>query len=264
MDAGDPRLEEAWEAFDGGEAERALELARGAPAKLGERCLLECLALGQLGEPKEARAALERALAAGISPREPDLVWARGALHLLEWKIAEARRDYESLARGDRSPEVLERLSFCAELEGKFVQADALYREARQADPEAFPRIARLTETEFEAVVREAIEELPEEFQAVLEDSEVVVAPVPTPELAAGSPDETPPDLLGLFVGPSLLERAEGAAEATPIVYLFQRNLERSALDREELRDEIVVTLYHELGHLLGFDEEGVDELGLG
>ena len=48
------------------------------------------------------------------------------------------------------------------------------------------------------------------------------------------------------------------------MIYLYQRNLERSVRDEAELREEIRVTLYHEIGHLLGFDEHGVEDLGLG
>jgi predicted Zn-dependent protease with MMP-like domain len=48
------------------------------------------------------------------------------------------------------------------------------------------------------------------------------------------------------------------------VIHLFQRNLERIARDEEELVEEIRITLFHEIGHRLGFDEEGVDALGLG
>jgi predicted Zn-dependent protease with MMP-like domain len=75
----------------------------------------------------------------------------------------------------------------------------------------------------------------------------------------------TPPDILGLFAGPTLAERGGAPSpDLPPTIFLFQRNLERASRSRAELRDEIRTTLYHELGHALGFDEEGVDELGLG
>ena len=78
-----------------------------------------------------------------------------------------------------------------------------------------------------------------------------------------GAENETPPDLLGLFLGVSLLERSGEHPELPPSIHLYQRNLERAAVDEEELKEQIRITLYHELGHYLGFDEDGVAELGL-
>ena len=43
----------------------------------------------------------------------------------------------------------------------------------------------------------------------------------------------------------------------------IQRNLERFAVDEEELVEQVRITLFHELGHYLGFDEEGLDAIGL-
>ena len=77
-------------------------------------------------------------------------------------------------------------------------------------------------------------------------------------------PSETPPDMLGLFVGRNELEIDETAgAQLPPRIHLFQRNIERACRDPEHLVTEIRKTLYHEIGHMLGFDEEGVAELGL-
>jgi predicted Zn-dependent protease with MMP-like domain len=82
--------------------------------------------------------------------------------------------------------------------------------------------------------------------------------------LEPGDPASTPPELLGLFVGaPNTESSADLNAELPPRIFLFQRNLERAAKDRAALREEIRVTLYHEIGHLLGFDEDGVAEMGL-
>src|SRR5206468_6466064 len=70
------------------------------------------------------------------------------------------------------------------------------------------------------------------------------------------------PCLLGLFVGVPLPEKS--AMDATPrmpdTVLIFQRNLERSCEDRETLVDEILTTLYHEIGHVLGYDEDDLAE----
>jgi predicted Zn-dependent protease with MMP-like domain len=46
-------------------------------------------------------------------------------------------------------------------------------------------------------------------------------------------------------------------------IVLYQRNLERAARSREELVQEIGVTLVHEVGHFLGLDEDQLWERGL-
>ena len=80
----------------------------------------------------------------------------------------------------------------------------------------------------------------------------------------ATNPAETPPDMLGLFVGASELDRATYDSNSLPPrIFLFQRNIERASRDARELVSETRITLFHEIGHMLGFDEAGVAALGL-
>ena len=72
------------------------------------------------------------------------------------------------------------------------------------------------------------------------------------------------PDILGLFVGHHLMGRTHDEAPSAPgAIYLFRRNLLRSCADREELAKEIRITVQHEVGHLLGLDEDDLEEWGL-
>lgn len=48
------------------------------------------------------------------------------------------------------------------------------------------------------------------------------------------------------------------------MIYLFKRNLEREANDREDLAEQIRVTLLHEVGHYLGLEEDDLDDAGYG
>ena len=46
-------------------------------------------------------------------------------------------------------------------------------------------------------------------------------------------------------------------------VMLFKRNLEKICRDRNELIDQIQITVRHEIGHHLGLSEEDMERLGL-
>lgn len=259
-------LDSAWAAYEDGDHEAALAECARLPETDSDRWLLESAARLRLGELDAAADALEKARSTGSGPDDPWWRLAHAEVAMYRWQLEEAERELVTIDHESLRSAALEMRSRVAELSGDIERADRLYRKAQELEPEVHPDIQRLDLDDFDAVVQGAIEDLPPEFQALLEESEVVVVPAPTAELLIpGRELETPPDLLGLFDGPSRLERAgESEGEPTPIVYLFQRNLERACAGPDELREQIRITLYHELGHLLGFDEEGVDELGLG
>lgn len=73
-------------------------------------------------------------------------------------------------------------------------------------------------------------------------------------------------DLLGLYEGVPLVERgADGDVGMLPDrITLFYRPLIEMCADDDELRDEIWVTLVHELGHFFGLDEDELWERGFG
>ena len=56
----------------------------------------------------------------------------------------------------------------------------------------------------------------------------------------------------------------QSARQLPDRVVVFQRSIERIATDREHLAEELRVTVLHEIGHHFGFDEDGVDAMGLG
>ncbi|MBL8860547.1 MAG: metallopeptidase family protein [Planctomycetes bacterium] len=261
----DEALDRAWEALDAGEPETALRELEGVDPDWPDRWIPEGLARTQLGDLAGARAALARVREAADVDDHPDFLWAEGSLLLAEWRIAEARAVLERLVSVERTVGALERLSLALEIQGEFGAAEQLLREAHALDAEALPLPPRLGPADFERVVAAAVEALPPEFSAQLENVEIAVEPVPSEWMIDTSdPAGTPPDLLGLFVGASRLDAPDDqSGELPPRILLFQRNLERAARDESGLVEEIRKTLYHEIGHLLGFDEEGVAALGL-
>ncbi len=71
-------------------------------------------------------------------------------------------------------------------------------------------------------------------------------------------------DLLGLFEGCSRMDGLPETPLDLPRVRLFLDNLwDYAEGDLNVFRDELRITLLHELGHYLGLDEDQVAELGL-
>jgi predicted Zn-dependent protease with MMP-like domain len=104
----------------------------------------------------------------------------------------------------------------------------------------------------FEEHVRAALDELPSDLAAALVNVAVVVE------------DEHPddPDLLGLYHGVPLPERGDTAGLLPDKISIYRIPLEESFDDPAELREEIRVTVLHELAHYFGLDEDRIAELG--
>jgi predicted Zn-dependent protease with MMP-like domain len=101
--------------------------------------------------------------------------------------------------------------------------------------------------TPFDAAVRGALESLPSEIAAKLENVAVVVE--------ESNPDE--PDLYGLFEQPDEYLPAQISIYRGPLEADFGD-------DAAALEHEIRVTVLHELAHYFGIDETRLDELGYG
>ena len=76
--------------------------------------------------------------------------------------------------------------------------------------------------------------------------------------------DENPddPDLLGLYHGVPLPERGDMAGMLPDKISIYRIPLEESFPDPDELRDEIRITVLHELAHYFGLDEDAIAALG--
>jgi len=257
-------LDAAEAAIEEGRAGEALEILAACDPGDPERALLAALALVDVGQLADAEREL-RVARSQLAADDEGLHWVEAELALAEWRVGDARGFLERIIASEPSVTALERLSLCRDLAEDFDGADRLLAEAHALDPESAPLPPRLSVEEFDTVVDEAMRELPRAFRDALENTRIVIEPMPFAALVLPSePGLTPPDLLGLFTGSSQLERSAEELELPPAIYLFQRNLERFARNHGDLREQIRITLYHEIAHLLGFDEEGVDAMGLG
>ena len=117
----------------------------------------------------------------------------------------------------------------------------------------------------FLELVREALDGLPRGFRARMENLAVVVEDHPPARRDAGDL------LLGIFEGTPRTEQSVFDVGSEPArVVLFQKNIEAYAREaagaegravEEIIREEVRLTVLHELGHYFGLDEDALEDV---
>ncbi len=118
-------------------------------------------------------------------------------------------------------------------------------------------RPPRLTMAEFEKLVEEALEKLPEEFRRRLENVAIAVEEEPREDDYAltGTPDDE--ELLGIYRGPMRTEMTwSDLPGLPPEIAVFRGPILRCTSTSREAVKEIKDTVVHELGHYFGLDDE--------
>jgi predicted Zn-dependent protease with MMP-like domain len=117
-----------------------------------------------------------------------------------------------------------------------------------------------VNQNEFEALIKAAMDDLPDWVHGALDNIDVLVVDEPDETL-----DPEGQGMLGLYLGLPLPERGvDYAGELPDVIYIFRRPHLELGLPPDELRDEIIRTLLHEIAHYFGMDDERLDELGWG
>ena len=119
-----------------------------------------------------------------------------------------------------------------------------------------------MTRSEFRALVDEALETIPQRFRDAMQNIAIVVDDEPTPDQLESVEIEPPDTLLGLYEGTPLPERQWAHGNTLPDkITLFQRPIEESSDDEDDLIVCIGETLIHEIGHYFGLSEEEIEEI---
>ncbi len=106
---------------------------------------------------------------------------------------------------------------------------------------------------EFEKLVGEAIEGLPEQIREKMDNVAVVIEDYPKSKQGA---------LLGLYEGVPRTKRGPGYTLVLPDkITIFQKSIEQIAATPEAIRQQVRQTVWHEIAHHFGFSEEGVQDL---
>jgi predicted Zn-dependent protease with MMP-like domain len=112
----------------------------------------------------------------------------------------------------------------------------------------------QLSHEDFERLVIDQLDLLPDDMVDGLDNVIFVVE---------DRPENGSLDTLGLYDGVALTERGQyGFGEMPDRIVVFREPLLAIVADLDELRDEIHVTLVHEIAHFYGIDDDRLHELG--
>jgi predicted Zn-dependent protease with MMP-like domain len=117
----------------------------------------------------------------------------------------------------------------------------------------------------FEALVAEALDDLPEYVHERLENVAVVVEERASPERLQALGHPAGSELLGLYEGVNRLDRAAGYHLVAPDrITLFWKPIleEVGSANPRALRDEVRKTIVHEVAHHFGIDDAELEQLG--
>jgi predicted Zn-dependent protease with MMP-like domain len=117
---------------------------------------------------------------------------------------------------------------------------------------------------EFRKEVARVIDRLPRRFREQLHNIEFVVEDRPSNELLrAEGLDPRHDTLYGIYQGVPLPDRSSLDPPLLPDkITIFAESLQKDFPDPDELREEIRLTVLHEIAHYFGMDEDDIEDLG--
>ena len=119
-----------------------------------------------------------------------------------------------------------------------------------------------MSEDEFEAAVGDALDRIPPELAKTMNNVAVFIEDDYTPQ-----PDEDPDTvLLGLYEGVPLTERDSwwDAGSLPDRITIFRQPILDLCASREDVVEEVTVTVVHEIAHHFGISDERLHDLGWG
>lgn len=122
--------------------------------------------------------------------------------------------------------------------------------------------MSQYSKEQFEKMVGEAIESLPSTVKKYLKNIVIVVEDKPKIEQLQEMKEDPETTLLGLYQGVPETEWGKGFGNILPDkISLFRENIEQIASIPEKIKEEIRLTVWHEIAHYFGFDDEDIENL---
>ncbi len=114
---------------------------------------------------------------------------------------------------------------------------------------------------EFVRVVEEALDSLPQEFRSRIRNVAVLVEDAP-PHQRSRRSGQQKRLILGVFHGvPTTKKSIFDLSTGPDHIVLYQKNIEAVCSSEAEIREQIRLTVIHELGHYFGMDEEQLKDV---
>jgi len=119
-------------------------------------------------------------------------------------------------------------------------------------------RTLAMPEPEFQSLVQEALDGLPDEYAKLLTNVAVVVEEEPPPEVRTDLELEDGEDLLGLYQGLPLDKECffQAGGQLPAKISIYRGPILRLCRTRKEVVQEVRDTVVHEIGHHFGFDDD--------
>jgi predicted Zn-dependent protease with MMP-like domain/Flp pilus assembly protein TadD len=242
---------------------------RRHPELIQQLLLLQGMALNDLGRASEALPKLDEALQREAS--DLDARYERGVALFELCRFAEAKAELTKvLASLPDDAYAHHQLGLTLERLGESKESQRELKRATELDSQAFPEPIAVGAPEFARMVQRALEALPPDLKKDLQHARVSIQELP--EIGDLTVDDPPlsPTILGLFRGDPLAGADAGssttrrrAGEDPRAIVLYRRNLIRVAHSHDELEKQVRITLWHELGHLRGADDDELRLRGL-
>lgn len=267
----DPRLERlldrAENALDEGDIDGCIELCRAVLEAAPRHAGAIFVWADALRHQGDLQGAVERYHQVTAIEPHHSVAWSGRAFCLfdmLSFDQAE-RAAQRALREDDRNAEAYAVRAMLRERRLDFDGAHRDYIRASRLDPDGWPLPLPLSDGMIEGVVRDTLQSLHPAVRSYLSQVPILLEEVPSAELCMEFDPPAPPgEILGVFSGPSL---GDGATDAwtmlPPSIMLFRRNLQRVAHDPEQMVEELRITVFHEVGHFLGLDEDDLETRGL-
>jgi predicted Zn-dependent protease with MMP-like domain len=111
----------------------------------------------------------------------------------------------------------------------------------------------QMSAAEFEEQVAEALDQIPAELAELINNCVILVDDYPPPDM---------PDTLGLYSGIPLTERGQFYTGLPDHIQIFRFPILAICDTREQVIEEIRITVVHEIAHHFGIDDDRLHELG--